>query len=58
MTTITSLLNIIAADGDLCRADYYRRAYPVAWAAARAANLLNVWTDDTGTEYVEVAPQQ
>ena len=52
------LLDLIANDGDLCRADYYRSAYPQAWAAARRANLLNVWADDTGSEYVELGPQQ
>lgn len=55
---IEPMLALIEEDGDLCRADYYRRQYPSEWRKARRLNRLNTWRDDTGTEYVEVGPQQ
>ena len=55
---IKPMLELITEEGDLCRADYYRSRYPREWRKARRLDRINVWSDDTGTEYVEVGPQQ
>lgn len=55
---IEPMIRAIAEEGDLCRADYYRSRYPREWRKARRLDRINVWSDDTGTEYVEVGPQQ
>lgn len=54
---IAHMLALIAEDGDLCRAGYYRTAYPAEWRKARRGDRINVWRDDTGTEYVSVGRQ-
>jgi hypothetical protein len=54
---IEPMLALIAAEGDLCVAGYYRSAYPAAWRKARRLDRINVWRDDTGTEYVSVGRQ-
>lgn len=54
---IEPMLTLIAEEGDLCVASYYRRAYPAAWRKARRLDRINVWRDDTGTEYVSVGRQ-
>jgi hypothetical protein len=54
---IEPMLALIAEEGDLCQAAYYRSAYPAEWRKARRLDRLNTWRDDTGTEYVEVGRQ-
>lgn len=54
---IEPMLVLIAAEGDLCIASYYRSAYPSEWRKARRLDRLNTWKDDAGTEYVSVGRQ-
>lgn len=55
---IEPMLTLIRGEGDLCRSDYYRSQYPREWRKARRLDRINTWRDDTGTEYVDVGPQQ
>ena len=55
---IEPMLALIAAEGDLCVARYYRNAYPSEWRKARRLDRINTWRDDTGTEYVSVGSQR
>ena len=54
---IEPMLALIAEEGDLCIASYYRSAYPAEWRKARRLDRINTWKDDTGTEYVSVGRQ-
>ena len=55
---IDPMLALIAGEGDLCIASYYRSAYPSEWRKARRLDRINTWRDDTGTEYVSVGNQR
>jgi hypothetical protein len=54
---IEPMLALIAAEGDLCFANYYRSAYPSEWRKSRRLDRVNTWRDDTGTEYVSLGRQ-
>ena len=51
-----TLLNLIKKSGDLARAKDFN-CNP-AWDELIAADMLNCWTDDAGTEFVEAGRQQ
>ena len=54
-TSTFRLLIAIRREGDLALSSDFKSS-PL-WRLARRRNQLNVWRDDTGTEYVSIGAQ-